>query len=439
MYKRNPAFWIHVVVLVAVACSCHPGKKGIFGAKKSAHASYAERLEKAGLHQSEMARQWQIAAERGLSQPVPVSLPFKESGYFAADEPASSGYRVNGRRGANLQIAVAPVPLDTKNVFLELWKLDTVSMENDLLAEGDSTLHLNYEIEDDGIYIVRIQPELLVSMEYTLTMQTNPSLAFPVSEAGKPALISFWNDKRDAGRNHEGVDIRAAFRTPAVSAANAVIRSVTENRLGGKVVFLRPEGKNYTLYYAHLDTQLVSPGQVVAMGQPVGLVGNTGNAVNTPPHLHFGIYTRGGAVDPLPFIDNRVVQPKEITASTKYINQWVRTRRKTNITRTSRTNNDTIAVTAAGTPVKVLSAVEDLYKVQLASGRIGFLKSELLTDAPLTRMTTDTITRLLAEPAIQAAAKEVIPAGTQLSVHGETPEFYLVDHDTRKSWVAKRQ
>ena len=35
----------------------------------------------------------------------------------------------------------------------------------------------------------------------------------------------------------------------------------------------------------------------------MGYVGNTGNARTTPPHLHFGIYSRGeGPLDPLPFV-----------------------------------------------------------------------------------------------------------------------------------------
>ena len=57
------------------------------------------------------------------------------------------------------------------------------------------------------------------------------------------------------------------------------------------------------LYYAHLDQQLVSPGERVNAGEIVGTVGNTGNARTTAPHLHFGIYAVGrGAIDPYWFI-----------------------------------------------------------------------------------------------------------------------------------------
>ena len=274
-------------------------------------------------------------------------------------------------------------------------------------------------------------------MEYTLTVTTHASLAFPVSESGKPAMISFWNDKRDAGRNHEGVDIRAPFRTPAIAAANGYIRNVTENRLGGKVIFLRPEGKNYSLYYAHLDTQMVSTGQTVMKGQPLGLIGNTGNAINTTPHLHFGIYTRGGAVDPLPFIDNRIVQPKNITASRGNLNKWVRASKNTRVLQLTPGTADTSLIVRQGTIMKILSATDDRYRVQFANGRTGSIKSDLVTDQPLAQILTDTTTRMLDEPFMQAAAMAVIPSRTKLQVMGDAGQFYLVHYEKRTGWVKK--
>jgi len=34
----------------------------------------------------------------------------------------------------------------------------------------------------------------------------------------------------------------------------------------------------------------------------LGFVGNTGNARGTPHHLHYGVYTRNGAVNPYPLL-----------------------------------------------------------------------------------------------------------------------------------------
>lgn len=61
------------------------------------------------------------------------------------------------------------------------------------------------------------------------------------------------------------------------------------------------------VYYAHPSEQWVEPREFVLAGQPLGAVRNTGNAITTPPHLHFGVYVRrqglrGGARDRAGFL-----------------------------------------------------------------------------------------------------------------------------------------
>ncbi len=125
---------------------------------------------------------------------------------------------------------------------------------------------------------------------------------FPV--AGKKNHVgSFWGDARDGGRrSHRGIDIFARKGTPVVAIADGVISSSGTDSLGGKVIKLRPSWKLWIAYYAHLDTQIVKEGTHVRKGQVIGTVGNTGNARTTPAHLHFGMYTIFGAIDPLPFV-----------------------------------------------------------------------------------------------------------------------------------------
>ncbi len=56
----------------------------------------------------------------------------------------------------------------------------------------------------------------------------------------------------------------------------------------------------FTSKYLHMTHYIVSAGQYVAPGQIIGYVGSTG--ASTGPHLHFGIYYNGTAVNPAKYI-----------------------------------------------------------------------------------------------------------------------------------------
>ena len=125
---------------------------------------------------------------------------------------------------------------------------------------------------------------------------------FPV--AGKRSIIgSFWGAARDGGsRKHEGIDIFARKGTPVVAVTDGVVMEAGNTPRGGKTVWLRSYTDDFYYYYAHLDKHLVQAGQMVKKGEYLGTVGNTGNAKLTPAHLHFGIYTYNGAINPLPHV-----------------------------------------------------------------------------------------------------------------------------------------
>lgn len=150
--------------------------------------------------------------------------------------------------------------------------------------------------------------------------EISKSLVFPV--AGKKSKIgSFWGDSRGGGtRKHRGIDIFASKGTPLLAVSDGVITSVGNGAISGKTVWLRSSHHPITAYYAHLDQQKVRVGQRVKKGDVIGTVGKTGNARTTPAHLHFGIYTRSGAVNPLPYVKraSKIAAPvKKKTVSTK--------------------------------------------------------------------------------------------------------------------------
>ncbi|MFP4310703.1 MAG: peptidoglycan DD-metalloendopeptidase family protein [Nitriliruptoraceae bacterium] len=116
-----------------------------------------------------------------------------------------------------------------------------------------------------------------------------------------------WGYPRSGGRTHEGNDIFAARGTPIVAVADAVIvrwnPPSAPTGLGGITVTYRTaDGSEW--YNAHLDSvaEGIAPGVQVARGQPIGTVGNTGNARTTPPHVHLGRRYAGSWVNPWPTI-----------------------------------------------------------------------------------------------------------------------------------------
>ena len=145
---------------------------------------------------------------------------------------------------------------------------------------------------------------------YLLRMTSTPALLFPVAGKDEGAIRSFWGASREGGRRrHEGNDIFAARGTPLLAITDGRVSRVRNGGLGGKTVWLRDGERGLSYYYAHLDSQFVRPGQSVARGDTLGLVGNTGNARTTPPHLHFGIYANG-ARDPYPYLQREDPEPE---------------------------------------------------------------------------------------------------------------------------------
>ena len=424
----------------AVLCSCsNKGPLSIFN-KLSPHDAYAQRLKDAGLDKSAMGDTWLQKADSSLNTALNISIPYKETGYFSAEKIPSATLRFDAKRGQKLHITLSKKPESKFSIYLDLWQ-ENSPVDRRLLASADTTgSTLDYEVKENGKYILRLQPELLRSGEYTLTITAGPSLSFPVSSSGKPSIGSFWGDGRDeGGRKHEGIDIFATKHTPAIAAANGVVTGVRENTLGGLVVFMRPQDRDYTLYYAHLDKQLVQDGQTVHTGDTLGLVGNTGNARTTPPHLHFGIYTNGGAIDPLAFVDRIVTNPKPVTAPLNLLSATARTTNKIN--RLYKEPNEKALVRQTlplSTALHIDAATDGWYKATLPDGSQGYIHSrEVSSASTLRKLTLKQTQPLLDAPdSINAAHKTMLTAGIQLNVKALFKNYYLVtDDDSNSGWI----
>ena len=248
---------------------------------------------------------WKNAYKLGLQDSLIIKLPYIEVGNFTYNDFQVYAYNYSAQEGEKLIVRVTSVS-DSVPVFVDILKLKTGDAIDGkpLLSEktyGERAVELI--VEETAIYKISIQPELYKATDFQIEIYTRPTLGFPVAGVSDKAIQSFWGAPRSGGkRSHEGVDIFAPRSTPVLAVSNGRIGYTGEKGLGGKQVWLREGIFKKSIYYAHLDSIKVSTGKKVSLGDTLGFVGNTGNARTTAPHLHFGIYTSGGAIDPLPFI-----------------------------------------------------------------------------------------------------------------------------------------
>jgi murein DD-endopeptidase MepM/ murein hydrolase activator NlpD len=420
-----------IFIIASIGC------KSITEKNSSPHKRYEAKIVAAALDKTSLGRRWLLASDESLRKPLSVSIPYAENGYFPLDKPMAVAYRFNCKRGEKIIVRIAGRPKSTFRLFGDLFKGPSSTEEAEWLAAVDTINNLlEYEIEKTANYLLRIQPELLAACEYNITISSGPSLAFPVR---KGRIESVWGDPRDAGgRRHEGIDIFAAKYSPVLAAANGRVR-LGENRLGGNVVWQNIANKNYVLYYAHLDKQLVRDGEEVNIGDTIGLVGNTGNARTTPAHLHFGIYATGGAIDPFPFVNPVMKTAPPITTS-NLIGKTVRTRGTAKFFQDS-TNGSTFIALKAGTLLDATSAINGWYRVSTADGADGYIRADEITtiDKPLDVFRLKFPQSLYDAPDTSAARRKIIAEGEDVQLLASFKQFYFVkDKSNEQGWMLGR-
>jgi len=113
--------------------------------------------------------------------------------------------------------------------------------------------------------------------------------------------IEPWSSVCPGHHFHSGVDLAAPLDTPIFAATGGTVNIHRERGGYGLYILVTRDAQLSTLY-GHLDWPLVQPGDVVAAGQAIALMGSTGNS--TGPHLHFEVRIAGVPVDPLPLLEN---------------------------------------------------------------------------------------------------------------------------------------
>lgn len=368
-----------------------------------------------GFDTTDLGRAWRRLGDSVLRDPSAVTLPSATRTYFArAERPNAAAYAVTVPAGRVLDVRVAAA-LTSGRAYVELYERrrgpDSALQYRRTFDTGHDTLR--DDVDRAREYVFRVEATPLALGNVSLRLGTTPLLStFPVGGATERDVGSEWGAPRDGGRRrHKGIDIFEARGTPLLAAAAGTVTRVREGGRGGKTVSVRLAGQPLSLYYAHLDTQLTTRGARVRPGDTLGTVGNTGNARTTPPHLHFGVYARGGAVDPLPFVAGAAA-PAATPSLGFPLTQDARLSRRAGRGRMSLT---------AKQYVRPLALADDRTLVELADGRRLWL-GRVRLEPPSRVLRTERLARadtLRSGPSAGAPAIGELRAGESVAILAE--------------------
>lgn len=133
------------------------------------------------------------------------------------------------------------------------------------------------------------------------------AFAFPVLGAHDFGSAGARFGAARSGHTHQGQDVMAECGTPLIAARGGRVQYSGYQGAAGNYIVIDGHGTGIDTAYMHLlEPSPLKEGMTVRTGQPIGLVGETGDA--TACHLHFemwtapGWYEGGSPIDPLPFL-----------------------------------------------------------------------------------------------------------------------------------------
>jgi murein DD-endopeptidase MepM/ murein hydrolase activator NlpD len=233
--------------------------------------------------------------------------------FYGSQRQAQVSYLLRGSQPASVVVELVRL---SDGVAVSRWEPGVIPPETPQTVTWDGTA--GGRVQRDGRYAFRVSAQSASGA--TASSSQAPAAAAPTA----PVPGSFLFQRNifpirgahtmgtgtaafGGGRGHQGQDVFARCGTPLVAATGGVVKFKRYQSRAGNYLVIDGNRTTYDYAYMHLrDPALVNQGDRVYTGQPIGFVGDTGDADGC--HLHFevwtgpGWYSGGHPVDPLPLL-----------------------------------------------------------------------------------------------------------------------------------------
>jgi murein DD-endopeptidase MepM/ murein hydrolase activator NlpD len=215
------------------------------------------------------------------------------------------GYSSTALKKQAIELAAVTDSLQEQLSYNDLYMLNLRG-----IIEGNSPLDFSDSLIIDSLNKAKIQ--LGLSEEDSILrkiVEDEERFSVPVGQSSRLSIesINFFTPLKglvtngfSVELNHLGVDV--------VSKENEVIKSAQDGRVilaewtaeTGYVIILQ-HADNFISVYKHNSALLKKQGEDVNAGEPIAIIGNTGE-LSTGPHLHFELWYNRFSVDPEEYI-----------------------------------------------------------------------------------------------------------------------------------------
>ncbi|MEM8527210.1 MAG: hypothetical protein AAGG68_21395 [Bacteroidota bacterium] len=160
-----------IVLIFLIGC-----KPTDFAGKLAAGANYTRyisTLEKSGLTNTAMGKEWISIGQNVLKETKEVELPYQDEGYFTSNRIDAKSYQLELKKGTTLEVTLRSSPR-TLELFLDVFYLkernDRIRYE-DLSPIEPNRRKLQFKIKNNGTHVIRLQSALLLGGRYEIAME----------------------------------------------------------------------------------------------------------------------------------------------------------------------------------------------------------------------------------------------------------------------------